>query len=571
MKGIISCLMFGLVSVTAAAQPAPWQNPAVSSENREPSRTEFMSYDRRDDAATYNYDKSPFYLPLKGKWTFHLAADASQLKPDFYNSDYAATGDRETDVPGYWASTSAKELSSVVPPMLPAENPIGQYRAQFMVPLMWLDRDIFVHVGGFKSAVTLYINGRKVGYSEDAGTPAEFNISKYIQDGVNTIGLEIPKWADGSWLQNSTLSGAGIEDGVYVYSQPKVHIDDIMVEATLDSLYKNGVMNLDVVVVNRMNVPDTLEVFFDLMDAKGDIVRYNTREAVVGGFGARDTVRFQAIVGNVKQWSPETPNQYYLMLRVRNDGRFTEYIPYKLGFRKTEMKDGIYYLNNKPIQFKGVNYSYNGIAPDDKTMRADLLRLKQHNVNAIKCNYHPRKNRLYELCAEMGLMICDEVNLNSSLTGSDRSVGGTLGNNPQWRDAHMFRVENAYMYNRNHTGVVMWSMGTDAGIGYSVYKAFDKMKSLETKRPIAYAPAKNYWCTDLFFPANPTVATITDWAVGADPRIAVVSDFDPKDAESTKQLWDAINKHPRLQGGFTSGEINDGLKYLYRNRENIAK
>lgn len=494
-KYLFLLLLAGITTINLYAQSPAWQNVKVVQENRQPSRTTFMSYDRGEDVVTLDFSKSTFYVPLNGKWAFRLASGQADADQRFYSSSYRGE-QTEVEVPGYFAPTSADELANLKAPELPAKNLIGQYRAQIEIPIFWLDRDIFFRAEGVKGGLTLYVNGVRVGYSEESGTPAEFNISPYVTDGVNTVAMEVSQWSTAAWLENATLNGAGIEGDVYVYSQYKIHINDFTVEATLDSLNKTGVLNLAVEVVNNFNKADSIVVYYDLRDEKGKPVRYNTRETIVPGQGGRDTVYFTGKIADVKQWTPEAPNRYQLILRVRYQGRFTEYVPYMVGFHKVEKEDNKYYLNGNPLKFRWQNGSYSGIAPDDKTMREELLKMKKNNVNAIECYYHPRKSRLYDLCGEVGLIVHDQVNIDTRLTGENLSVGGTLSNNPEWIEAYLIRQENTWRLNRNQTPVLMYSIGNGPGLGYNIYKSYLYFKANEQRRPVFYEPAGDVWCTD---------------------------------------------------------------------------
>ena len=489
-------LLVGVMTARAAAQIPTWQQVGVTQENREPSRTTFMSYGNGENAVTFDPAKSSFYVPLNGEWDFRLATGQADADPRFYTPAYNGEQKRQT-VPGYFAPVSAGELAALKPPALPAENRVGQYRTQIEIPVFWLDRDIFFRAEGIKGGLTLYVNGVRVGYSEDSGTPAEFNIAPYVADGMNTIGLEIAQWSTAAWLDNGALTGAGIEGGVCVYSQYKIHIHDFTVETSFDSLKNTtGVMDLAIEIVNNFNFPDSITVYYDLRDAQGKPVRYNTRETVVPGLGGRDTVRFQGKLADVRKWSPESPYLYQLVMRIRYQGRFTEFVPYRIGFRELKTENGVYTLNGKPLEIKGGLYGSGGIAPDDRTMRAELQKLKQNNINAIRCTYHPRKARLYELCDELGLLVCDEVHLDTSLTGEDPAVGGTLSNAPEWVDAYLHRMENTWRANRNRTGLILYSIGKGPGIGYNVYQSYLRLKGLEPLRPVVYEQAGGVWCSD---------------------------------------------------------------------------
>jgi beta-galactosidase len=340
------------IATQAVAQVPARETVQLLPENYEPARTTFMSYDNGENAVTFDVARSSFYVSLNRPWAFRLASGPQDVVPAGEPGVAGQWG--EKGVPGYFAETSPADFEGLKPPALPAENSVGQYRTQVEIPVFWLDRDIFLRIEGLKGGLTLYVNGQRAGYAEQSGTPVEFNIAPYTTDGVNTIAMDITRYKTGDWLENGTINGAGIEGGVSLYSQYRIHINDFTVKTSFDSLKNTtGVADLAIELVNGFNFPDTVVVYYDLRDAQGKPVRYNTRETVVPGMGGRDTVRFQGKLADVKRWSPESPYLYQLVLRVRYKGRFIEYVPFRVGFRELKIENGVYTLNGMPIEIKG--------------------------------------------------------------------------------------------------------------------------------------------------------------------------------------------------------------------------
>ena len=453
---------------------------ALALQAQEPGRTAFVGYDRYEDAVTFDRTKSPYVVSLNGEWEFER------------------NGERKTiAVPGHFAEKSPDALAGLKPPALPADNAAGRYRRRIDIPVLWLDRDIFLRFEGVKGGLTLYVNGKPVGSSDETGAPIEFNLSPYLTDGSNEIAFDLTPWSAGDWLQNGSLDAAGIEGGITLWSQYKIHIEDFTAEATLDSLGKTGLLDLDVALVNRFNYPDTVTLHYYVLDAADKVIRRNSRQAIVPGQG-RDTVRFTGQFPAVRPWTPGTPDRYRLMMRVDYRGRTMEYVPYRIGFRRLETTEAGYLMNGKKLEIKEKRYDFHGIAPDEKTMRADLSAIRKEGFNAIRCGYHPRKEVLYGLCAELGLLVVDEVNLDTSLTGESLAVGGTLANDPAWERAYVQRMENTWRASRNFPNVVVYSLGRGPGVGYNIYQSYLKVKSLEPIRPVTYAPAADLWCNDKF-------------------------------------------------------------------------
>ncbi|MCC8089649.1 MAG: hypothetical protein LIO79_10415 [Rikenellaceae bacterium] len=470
MKKTLSTL-FLLAPLLVLAQ---WNDPRIGSVGKEHPRTQFNSYERRDDAVTYNPDKSDYYLSLNGDWGFMLSNSGEKFDTAFLNGE---RGNYDVSpIPGFYGVVSVESLKNITPPQLPQDNKVGLYRQFAAIPVGWLDRDIFIKIKGIRTGVGLYVNGNYVGYAEDGAVPAEFNISKFVSDGTNVIVLAVYEWTTGSWLENNALGGVGIAAGVSLYSQPRVHIEDFFIRTTIDSTFTKGIAALDIVLVNNNNYENAAEAWFDLMDHTGKVVRYNYREAVIPGMGGRDTVSFTFEIPNAKFWSASDPYLYSLMFRVKHNGRFTEYIPYKIGIKKVEGSSEGFTINGRSEEIKTVEYTTIELDPD--VIRADMKLLKSQGVNSIMCTYHPDKNLLYRICGEEGIYVFEYADIDSSITGDNKAEGGSLGNNPQWLNSYMGRTEDSYFTNRNHTSVIYFGIPENAGKGFNVYRINKKLKDL---------------------------------------------------------------------------------------------
>ena len=233
---VLSLLGFGALG----AQNAPegfWTDPSVASEGKADSRPEFVSYSTREQAETGDPSRSPHYVSLEGKWRVRHSTMASGGERDFYLPSFSAALWQQTESPNTVPVAGASPLEGLVPPQLPAEIPLVQYRAQIEIPYLWLDRDLFLHVEGVGGGYSLYVNGRRIGYANDTRTPAEFPISPAVTDGVNTIAIEVYGFSAGNWMETLIpQTAAGTLGKIYLYSQPKLRIEDFVVETSPDRL-----------------------------------------------------------------------------------------------------------------------------------------------------------------------------------------------------------------------------------------------------------------------------------------------------------------------------------------------
>lgn len=559
-------------------QQTEWQDPKIVSVGKYNPRTTFMSYTTRDEAIANDYTKSRYYIPLNGMWKFVYADDHRKLpmaKVIDPLADFSAWNSIEVptnwEVQGFGTPIYVNHPyefapSNPTPPLLPDAVPVGVYKRNVEIPFSHFDRDIFLHIGGVKGGTYVYINGEKVGYSEDSKNPAEFRINPYIVDGMNNITLVVYRWSTGSYLESQDFFRiSGIERDVYIHSQPKTHIDDFKIIATLDENLKHGQLKIDLDVSNTYNGDEDVMLQYEIIDDKGDILTYYTKDTTLRA-NSRDTIKFRNIVPNVKAWSAEKPNQYTLIFRVKVDGRFIEYIPVKIGFKNTEIRGNQFFVNGQPVLIKGVNYhehnDTSGHYLDEKTLRKDLELMKRNNINAIRCSHYPQQRLFYELCSEYGFYVCDEANIESHGMGYKLDRGRTLGNNPDWLNAHMDRTVNMFKRNRNYPCVTFWSLGNEAGNGVNFYETYLYLKSVDSLRPVQYERALLEWNTDIFCPQYPSAQNFKEWGESETDRPYIASEYAHAMGNSTgnlKDQWEEIYKYPNLQGGFIWDWVDQGL------------
>ena len=586
-KALISIALVCLVTSTWAQQPLPyWQDIQTVSVNKEPARTAFMTYENRTQALTQDYANSPYFLLLNGIWNFYYV-DAYKNLPVGIEQPGANIAWTDIKVPGNWEvqghgtaiyTNHGYEWKprNPQPPQLPEANPVGVYQRDFEIPAHWNGRDIYLSLDGAKSGVYVYVNGKEVGYSEDSKNTAEFKLNKYLKEGKNSLVLKIFRWSTGSYLECQDFWRiSGIERDVFLFSQPKNHIRDFQVVSTLDNTYKKGIFKL-ATAVQTESLQNDLSLTYELLDAQGNTVAKGTQK--------NDKINqiFEAEIPNVKTWTSEHPNLYQLLITLKEGNKVTEVIPYKVGFRRFEIKeieekaeDGkpyvCFFVNGQPIKLKGVNiHEHNpetGHYVTEELMRKDFELMKQHNINTVRLCHYPQSNKFYELCNELGLYVYDEANIESHGMYYNLRKGGTLGNNPEWLKPHMYRTINMYERNKNHPSIAIWSLGNEAGNGYNFYQTYLYLKEKETgalgmNRPVNYERALWEWNTDMYVPQYPDAKWLETIGKKGSDRPVVPSEYSHAMGNSNGNIsaqWEAINKYPNLQGGYIWDWVDQGL------------
>ncbi len=581
-----------------------WQDINVVKVNKEYPRTQFMTYENREDALKRRFDKSDYYISLNGTWKFYFVEGYNELPENITDSIVSMEGWNEIKVPGNWEMQGfgtpiyinqpyefvernpKTRLPKMAPPYLPEKNPVGVYRREIEIPDNWKEREIFLTLDGAKSGVYVYINGKEIGYSEDSKTAAEFNITNWLHPGKNSLVLKIFRWSTGSYLEAQDFFRiSGIERDVYLWSQPKVSLRDFRVKSTLDESYVNGAFELEATIRNYNREPAYAEVSYELIDPDGKQVLSDSGPISMQGRG-ENSITFSACIPEVLSWSAEEPNLYKLLINVKKNEETTkdatgeeivtttkeatgningETVPYPVGFRRFEIKmvqtgeriDRLFLVNGQPIKFKGVNIHETNpktghYVPDD-LMRKDIELMKKHNINAVRLAHYPQSRRFYELCSEYGLYVYDEANIEShGLYYGAHS----LSRHPEWEQAHMDRTINMFERNKNHPSITIWSLGNEAGNGINFFHTYKYLKDQERNfmnRPVNYERALLDLNTDMHVPQYPSAAWLEEIGQKGSDRPVVPSEYSHAMGNSNGNIdiqWEAIYKYPNLQGAF---------------------
>jgi beta-galactosidase len=589
----LSCLPVASLNASKENPPKPyWQDMEVVFVNKEPPHSAFMSYADRQTALAARYEKSVYHLSLNGRWKFYYADAYAKLPVGIAEPEFPTASWDDIAVPGNWEvqghgtaiyTNHGYEFQprNPRPPLLPEENPVGVYRRDIEAPAAWKGMDIYLHVGGAKSGLYVYLTGREVGYSEDSKNPAEFRLNPYLEPGKNVLVLKIFRWSTGSYLECQDFWRiSGIERDVYLYAQPKRGIRDFRVASTLDDQYKDGLFRLSVDLKhNAGSATGDVAIGYELLDAQGRTVAAGERQAQADR-KASQTIDFEKVLPAVAQWSSEKPNLYKLLMTVKEDGKTTQVVPFNVGFRRIEIKETtlrspagkpytLLFINGQPLKLKGVNiHEHNpetGHYVTEDIMRKDFELMKRHNINTVRLSHYPQDRRFYELCDEYGLYVYDEANIESHGMYYSLSKGGSLGNNPEWLAAHIDRIRNMYERNKNYPSVTFWSLGNEAGNGYNFYQAYlwikDKDKHL-MNRPVNYERALWEWNTDMYVPQYPSAKGLEDIGIAGSDRPVVPSEYSHAMGNSNGNLWDqwkAIYQYPNLQGGYIWDWVDQGL------------
>ena len=570
---------FSLPLITSA-QTAEWENPKINAVNKEPARSSFISYADEKAAIGDDYSASPFYKLLNGNWKFNWVSQPEKRPVDFYKEDFDVSSWKGIPVPSDWQLqgydypiyTNARYPFPMNQPYISHDyNPVGSYRTTFSVPENWNGMDVFIHFDGVNSAMYLWINGNYVGYSEDSKTAAEFNITPYLKKGDNILAVEVYRWCDGSYLEDQDFFRlSGIERDVYLLAMPKVRIADFFARAGLENDYRDGKLNLDVLLKNNnKKKTGNFSLLVNLYDKSGKQVYTETKPFSISSYSS-DTLKFSAHIPSVQAWSAENPSLYNLTLQVFDDKKtLLEATGTEIGFRTSEIKNGQLLVNGKAIYIKGVNRhehdAFKGHVISEELMIKDIQLLKQFNFNAVRTCHYPDDPKWYKLCDKYGIYLYDEANIESH--GYGYKPSRTLGNNPDYMDAHLYRMQNMVERDKNHPSVIVWSMGNEAGDGVNFLATYKWTKKRDLTRPVQYERAEKETDikerhTDIIGDMYAPLQHIKNYLDTNPDRPFIWVEYSHAMGNSNgnfQDLWDFVESFPKFQGGFIWDWVDQGI------------
>ncbi len=573
----LTLLVIGHSSARVPAQAVnDWENLEVVEINREAPHATLFPYADVSRAMAGDRETSPYFQSLNGIWKFNWVSQPAGRPLDFYRVGFDAGGWDEIPVPSNWELEGyGTAIYLNIPyefeadwPRIPHEhNPVGSYLQDFEIPQLWQGRRVFIHFGAVKSAMYLWVNGVKVGYSQGAKTPAEFDITDYVHTGTNKLAVEVYRWSDGSYLECQDFWRiSGIERDVFLYSTPEVHVRDFFALAGLDDNHADGTLSLTAQVRNYAAASANRTVGVQLFGPgeTSPLVFDTSLEVTVGGDDELE-VKVDGIVPDVDKWSAETPSLYTLLITLSDSATgLSEVVSSRIGFRRVEIKDAQLHVNGVPVTLKGTNRHEHdpdrGHVISEELMLRDIELMKEANINAVRTSHYPNDPRWYELCDEHGLYVVDEANIESHGYGYEPEI--TLGNRPEWIGPHLDRTIRMVERDKNHPSVIIWSLGNEAGDGVVFDATYGWIKERDPSRPVQYERALAGPNTDIYVPMYARIEHLQRWAASEPDRPLILCEYAHAMGNSVGNLqdyWDVIEEHPVLQGGFIWDWVDQGL------------
>jgi len=552
-----------------------WTDPNTVSRNCEPAHATLLHYADRSAALARNREESSRFALLNGEWDFRLFQSPELVPDDFHEPDFAADSWDRIEVPKLWetAGYGTPQYTNVVypfpvdPPAVPTQNPTGAYRRTVELPDSWSDRRMTLRFEGVDSAFHVWVNGERVGYSQGARIPAEFDVTDSLEPGENTIAVRVLKWCDGSYIEDQDMWWmSGIFRDVSLTATPDTYVGDIDVQTALDAEYEDATLRAAVDIANAGDTDANRRVEAELVDDDGKTVATIAAMATVPA-DETTTVALETEVEHPDKWTAETPNCYTLVVGLRDEeDREVEAVSQTVGFREVDIERGQFTVNGEPVTIRGTNrHDFDpdrGRAVTIETMQRDVELMKRNNINAVRTAHYPNDPRFYELCNRYGLYVLDETDLEAhGMRETDDAPHPSWDDD--WEEAYVDRMVRMVERDKNHPSVVIWSIGNESNFGPNHESMTAAARAIDPERPIHYEPDEDLVASDIVGPMYPSIDRVAELHDEFPESPVILCEYAHAMGNGPGSLgdyWETFRAHERTQGGFVWEWIDHGLR-----------
>lgn len=567
---LLSLVTAGVLACSAQKAKTPyWLDPAMNRVGTVAPHSDYFAFETVKAAQEGDKTKSSRYLSLEGKWKFSFAKNHNEAPQNFFVEGYDDSSWEDFPVPGLFELNGHgdavyrnvgyawdTQFESNPPFVEEKNNYTGSYRKQVVVPASWKGEKVYLHVGSATSNLSVWVNGKFVGYSEDSKSAAEFDVTPYLTPGKeNLIAMQVMRWCDGSYFESQDFWRlTGIAREVYLYARPQSHISDVFITPDLTNNYTDGTLRVQLQGTQCKGKSVTLT----LLDANDKVVKTQTVPMAV-----KADVEWS--ISNPLKWTAETPNLYRLRIDLLDDSKVLESIEQNVGFRKIEIRNAQFLVNGQPVLIKGADRHEmdpdGGYVISMDRMLQDIRIMKEYNINAVRTSHYPNDPRWYDLCDKYGIYVVAEANIETHGMGYGEK---TLAKVPRYEQTHLERnINNTYVL-KNHPSIVTWSLGNEGGYGINFEKAYDMVKAYDTSRPVQYERAILERGTDIYAEMYLPYQYCENYAKRTDiTKPLILCEYAHAMGNSEGgfgEYWDLVRKYPHFQGGFIWDFVDQGLR-----------
>lgn len=555
-----------------------WENPTLVELNKEKPHTTLIPFTNEKAVIADNEFASPFYKSLNGTWKFNYVDKPADRPTNFFTENFNDKNWKNIAVPSNWEIqgfgvpiyTNSIYPFPANPPFIPhSYNPVGSYRTAFDVPTNFNGKDVMLHFGSISGMAYIWVNGKEVGYTKAAKTPAEYNITQYLKPGKNLLAVQVFRWHDGSYLEDQDFWRlSGIERNVFLLARNKTCVTDYEVNANLTNNYKSGIVSPWFNI--KSDKVGTYTIHVAAKDASGKTVFEAWQKANLKK-GDNKIVLKETVIENVKQWSSEYPNLYNFIFHLKDASNTAiEYAGCEIGFRKVEIKNSQVLVNGIPIYVKGVNRhehdEYLGHVPTKEMMLKDIQLFKQFNINTDRTCHYPNDELWYKLCNKYGIFLVDEANIEVHGMGANYQRKYDTVPHPayrkEWVPAFTDRINRMIERDKNHPSIIFWSIGNECGNGQVFKDNYLYIKQRDPSRPVMFEQASKEWNTDIVAPMYPPIDSMKRYAARKDMRPFIMCEYSHAMGNSSgnfDEYWDIMYGSKQMQGGCIWDWVDQGF------------
>ncbi len=582
-------------------------DPHITEINRMPMRVQFPSYASLSEAR--KGETPPNRVSLDGVWKFKLLNSVNDLTSEVLEEDFENSQWDDIQVPGAWTrqiSEDKPHYTNIVmpwpgyePPDVPEDNSTGIYQKVINISSSFINDKCILHIGSAESIVLVFCNGVFTGLGKDSRLPSEFNLTPHLREGENVLTLVIPKWSDATWIEDQDhWFHGGIHRSIWIERKESLHISDAHLVCDFDPKDFRGSIEGKVLISQPKRGLSTnliLETLSGKVIAESGHLEVSVSksdsplEELLESYsftGVQSTFVLKDLA--IKPWTSETPNLYNVFIELFDEeGNCQEVISQRVGFRRVEVQERELRINGKAIVIHGVNrHDHHPITGKTQTaneLKAELISMKLHNINAIRTSHYPNDPEVLHLCDELGLYVIDEANCESHAKLS------SLALNPRFHTAIEQRTKRMFQRDRNHPSIIGWSLGNESGFGAGQIAAAAWIRSEDPSRFLHYEGALEHrfslnsergfensreapgllerLTTDIVCPMYSPIRVIKQWAIWAeqtkgDDRPLILCEFSHAMGNSNGSIAEyvaAFYDHDALAGGFIWDWKDQGL------------
>lgn len=566
-----------------------WENEQIFEQNKEGGRATFIPFantkEMQADAsylAPWKRTNSSRYLLLNGNWKFHWVKQPSERPVNFYKTSYDVSGWSEILVPSNWEMqgygipiyTNQNYPFRNNPPFIQAQegytvmeepNAVGSYRRDFTLPADWKDKEIFIHFDGIYSAAYVWVNGKRVGYTQGANNDAEFRITPYVKTGKNTIAVEVYRWCDGSYLEDQDMFRlSGIHRDVYLVATPKIRLRDIHLTSSISDNLNEAELRIKTNMHNYGKKVKDATLHISLLTPQGKSIHSIAVSTGQMDSEVENICESKITISNPLLWSAETPNLYTVNFELTDkQGNVLEATTQQYGFRRIEIRNNKVYINNALVLFKGVNrhdiHPQLGKAVPVESMIQDILMFKRFNINTIRTSHYPNDPKMYALYDYYGVYVMDEADIEAH-------ANALLSYDKSWEAAFVDRVVRMVERDKNHPSVIFWSLGNESGAGNNFATCYQEVKKIDSGRIIHYAGKND--AMDIDSNMYPSIEGMIDSDTKPRNKPYFICEYAHAMGNAIGNLdeyWDYIENHSkRLIGGCIWDWVDQGINMYGR-------